>query len=193
MVIQQANLEVDADVDGDGSSETGRFEFRGNLEVVPTIRTGFLVGGAGSTVNAIFSETFGEGEEKRKGVHLDLGGGTRAVEIQFTSWEGSPDRWGATGGGLNATGTDATGASPLAQMDVLMQYMAIGEVDSRNPARLEYGLHGPGEPFDTLKVVMEQPRLSASSEDGPWFTGSMTFLSTVDLNETLDGIQQNLE
>lgn len=185
--LNKAILTVEADVDGDGTAETGEFHMRGNLSITPSIRTGYLLGGRGSTVNSVTSSLAGAGQSKRQGFYLDLGGGARVVEVEFDQWEGSNDQWGDTGSSGSVTSTDATGADPMTQLDVLMQYFAVAEIDSRNPAVLEYGEHHDNGLYDPLDVVIEGPQGTRSAEDGSWFSGRMTFVTVESLDDVIDG------
>jgi hypothetical protein len=197
--LQRARLTVDADVNGDGQQETGVFEMAGNLEIVPGIRTGFLIGGRGSTVNSVVSSLLGDGQSARKGIYLDLGGGARQVDINFWGWEGARDQdgnplqWGNTGNTDSPTQADATGADPITQIDCLMQYLTVAEIDSRNPATLEYGEHHDDGLYDPLDVVVEGPQMTRAAEDGSWFVGQLTTLEAVDVDQVLDGQQRPAE
>jgi len=185
-VLNKAVLTLEADVDGDTNAETGVFEMRGNLTISPSIRTGYLVGGRGSTVNSVATSLAGKQDSGREGFRLDLGGGALIVEIEFDQWEGSPDQWGNTGDSSSATQTDATGAKPATQMEVLIEYLNRGEFDSRNPARLEYGEHHSDGLFSALDVVVEGPNMRRSAKDGSWFSGTLTCISVQSVNDALD-------
>lgn len=194
--LQKAVLTVDADVDGDGAAETGEFHMAGNLEVTPGLRTGYLVGGRGSTVNSILSSTLGDGSNVRQGFYLDLGGGAHTVDIQFRGWEGATDQsgtpvqWGNEGVDDTPTKADATGADPITQIDVLMRYLTRAEIDSRSPATLEYGEYSSGGLYSAMNVVVEGPNFTRSAQDGSWFDGSLTCIRAADLNDALDAIKQ---
>lgn len=185
-VLNKATLTLDADVDGDGTAETGVFEMSGNLTISPSIRTGYLVGGRGSTVNSVASSLAGQEESGREGFRLDLGGGALIVEIEFDGWEGSPDQWGNTGDDSTTTMADATGAAPTTQMEVLIEYLNRGEFDSRDPARLQYGEHHSNGLFSELDVVVEGPNMRRSAKDGSWFTGTLTCISVQSIDDAID-------
>lgn len=189
MTLQKARLTIDADVDGDGSKETGVFEMAGNMDLSPGERTGYLIGGRGSNINAVFSSTFAEGNSKKKGVHLNLGGGARTVGLQFWVWEGSSFQWG-NDANKGKTEASATGQDPLTQIDVLVRYITVGEIDSRNPAKLEYGEYSDSGLYEPMDVVIEEPQLTRTAQDGSWATGQMTCVSTVDINSILHGQQR---
>ncbi|KZX49301.1 hypothetical protein [Haloarcula sp. K1] len=186
MTLHKAILTVEADVDGDGTFETGEFHMAGNIEIVPSLRTGFVLDNRGSTINSVVSSTVGSGESKRKGIYLDLGGGVRSVEVSFDGWEGSSEQWGDTGDG-GPTKADATGEDPLTQLEVLFQYLSVAEIDSRNPATLEYGEHYSDGLYDPLDVVLESPQGTRTAENGSTFSGSLAFLSVQAISDVVDG------
>jgi hypothetical protein len=187
MPLKKAILTIEADVDGDGNAETGEFHFVDGVEIIPSMRTGFLLDNRGSTANSVLSDTVADDVSNRKGIYLDLGGGVRSVEISFSGWTGSDVRWGDTGDPSTTTQTDATGASALTQLEVLFQYLAVAEVDSRNPATLEYGEHHSDGLYEPLDVVLESPSGQRSSDQSSTFSGTLTFLETVKLGDALDG------
>lgn len=205
MTLQQAELRIRADVDGDGSDESGLFVFKGNTTVNPQIRTNFTVGGRGSQANNVIdegtdfvqntAEDFGIGDgasnskpPSRAGFYLDLGGGKHLIEIEFDSWEGSSLQWGNTGDTSQVTQADATGADPLTQMSVLMRYLNLGRSDSRTPASLSYGEYAQGGLYEPIDVVVADLSVQRSAEDGSWFTGSITLLETLRSDAPLDGV-----
>jgi hypothetical protein len=189
-----AVLTVDADVDGDGTAETGQFVMEDNINIKPGLRTGFLLNNRGSTVNSVISEfakskteQTGEPVSKRKGIFLDLGGGVKSVEVEFSGWTGSNLQWGNTGDPSQKTVGDATGAKALSQLEVLFHYLELAEIDSRNPATLAYGEHHSDGLYDSMDVVLESPQGLRSSDDSSTFTGTLTFLSVQSLDEAIDG------
>lgn len=194
--LQRAILRIKADVDGDGTKETGEFHMMGNLVATPSIRTGFLVGGRGSSLLSIISNLVGAGDSLRRQFFIEAGGGAHAIEIEFSSWEGAQDeagnpvQWGNTG--LGGTVGDATGEDPISQIDVLMWYQMVADVDSREPAVLEYGEFSQQGRYDPLDVVIEGPNFTRAAEDGEWFDGRMTLISAADLNEYWDAAEQLL-
>lgn len=192
--LQRAKLEIDADVDGDGADESGVFEMVGNLSITPGLRTGYLVGGRGSTILSIIANQANLGESKRRQFFVEAGGGAHSIEINFRGWKGAVDengnavQWGNTGSG--GTVADATGEDPISQIDVLMQYLLVGEIDSRNPATLKYGEYSNQGRYSPLDVVVEGPQFTRAAEDGSWFDGSMVLISAADLNELWDAAEQ---
>lgn len=195
--LQHAELVLEADVDQDGQQETGRFVMVGNLSVTPGLRTGFIVGGRGSTANSVFSslvEQYGTGNtsafqnpSKREGVHLDLGGGEHSVDVEFRGWEGAtlsdgtPVQWG-NDPNPGRTQASATGQDPITQIDVLLRYLTVGEYDSRAPATLEYGEYSTDGLFEPIDVAIEGPQAKRSSDDTATYSGTMTLIATTDID-----------
>lgn len=204
--LQKATLELDADIDGDGTKETGIFEMVGNLEIQQGMEVGFiLASGQGSALNAVTSGTVdgiadlinADGEiTNRAGFHLDLGGGRHTIELNFTGWEGAIDgdgndlQWGNTGDPSGVTVGDATGADPLTQMHVLMEYLRIGEFDSRYPhARLEFGEYAPTGLYDDyLHVVVRSVRENRTSESPITWDGSIILEETKNWTSVIDAV-----
>lgn len=195
MTLDKAILKVSADVDGDGAEEDGEFHMVGNLEIQPGLRTGFIVDGQGGSVNSVIASLLGDGQSKRQAFYLDLGGGAHVVEIQFRGWEGatvdgSNLQWG-NDASQSKTQASATGQDPLTQIDVLMRYLTIAEIDSRNPATLEYGEYSADGLYDPLDVVVEGPTMTDAAQDGPsYYDGTMTCISTADLTDMYDAKQR---
>lgn len=181
-------LTVEADIDDDGTLETGEFHFGGNVDVTSGTRTGYIAGGVGGQLNAFFGSALGDGPSRQEGIHLGAGGGTRQWQLSFRGWKGSNLRWGDTGNGGSIG--DATGEHPLTQISVFQEYLARGDVDGRNPATFEYGEYHPDGRFDPVDVVVEEPGLTKSFEDGSSFDGDMTLLATANLNEVLDALER---
>jgi len=193
MTLQRAVFRVSADVDNDGTAEDGEFHLYGNLELTPGLRTGYLLGGqTGATANAVTGDLTDRENVNRRPYYLDLGGGARTVEARFRGWEGAEDdddnpvQWGNTGDPTTLTKADATGADPLTQIDVLMRYLTEGEIDSRDPATLEYGEYSSGGLYSPLDVAVEGPQFTRAGDEGDWFDGTMTFVTIGDLLEPLD-------
>jgi hypothetical protein len=193
----EARLEIEADIDGDGNIETGVFSLVGNLEITEGIRTGYIVNGRGSTVNSVTSSLLADGEAKRRGFYLDLGGGQHTYEISFTGWRGAyyendqgnrvPVQWGNTGDDSQLTVGDATGEDPVTQMQIFFNYLRTAEIDSRRPARLQVGQYHPdGVLDDHLQVVVESPRGSHVARDYSTWDGTITLIEAEALGETVD-------
>ena len=179
----------------DSSIGTGEFHMMGNTELSLSQRTGYLVGGRGSTVNAVVSNTTGDGNNNREGFFIDLGGGAFTAEVEWRNWQsatdydGNPLQWGDTGDPSTVTKTDATGANALQQMECLFYWLNQSEIDSRgNRATLEYGEHHSDGLYDPLQVVPEQPTMSRAADDGSWCDGSITFIRAGDITEKIDAM-----
>ena len=193
-------LEISADVDEDGSEEDGVFMMQSNASWSEQVEIGYILGGAGSQVNAVFQNLTG-GSELRKGVFVDIGGGSHIMEIQFTGWTGAVDedgnnlQWGNTGNDSTLTVSDATGAEPLEQIAVLNRYLLKSLHGSFKPATLyagEYadGTYGDNGIFDPMKVAIQSPRQTHQAGDYSTYDGSMTCVETIDLSGSLDGLSQ---
>lgn len=176
--LQKAILTIESEIGG--GTITGEFHMEGDIEITAGIRTGYLLGGTGSQVVGFLS---GEASEFRFGF-----GGPQFWEINFRGWEGSDLKWGDSGSG--GTPTDATGEDPLSQMDVLMEYMAKSNMDSGQPATLEYGEYSDQGRFSPQTVSPEQPQMTRAAEDGSWVDGSMTLLATKEGEDIVDALFQ---
>lgn len=172
------------DVDGDGTDETGKFVLT-NVEITTGIRTGYVVGGRGSTVNAIYSDYLGDGQSARQGLYFDLGGGADFIQLKFSQWKGSDDQWGndSTAG---LTQASATGQDPISQIDVLKKYLTVGQIDSRNPATLEYGEYSSSGVYSPKEVAIESPEFSYSPDRPSALSGSITCIVVIDNNQSTD-------
>lgn len=196
--VNGAKLTIpNVDVDGDGEPETGVFVMR-DVEIDFSVRTEFVVGGQGSKANAALAGLLDAGESTRKGIHLDAGTGDHAVEISFSGWRGSDEQWGNTGNAGELTPGDATGEDPVTQMQMLDRYLSVGEIDSRNPARLEVGQYTPGGVWDTsalgedhLDVVVKGPENAYATDRPSTYDGTITCVETTDLSRPLDAKQRN--
>jgi hypothetical protein len=204
VTLRRAVLELDAEFGDPYGQVTGVFHMYGDVTFDAGVRTGFLLGGRGSTVNAVLQDTLGNGVPKRKGVYVDLGGGQHTVQASFTGWEGAVDKdgndlqWGASPDPSVNNLTTATGAGPLDQRDTFLNYLRVSTYDSFNPARLYTGEHSdgtyadsPGDWGEPLSVAIESPRLKANSQEHTKFDGSMTFVEILDLRDDLDGAVRN--
>lgn len=194
-VLSIPTLEIDADVDGDGTAETGVFELAPIGEdaqdaVAGTIRTGYLLQGEFSQLAALADDVLGDGETANKGLHVNVGGGEYAYEVSFTrpidaTVDGTNlPQWGDGSGSLPA---DATGsATPTDYEQVFHQYLRVGAPDSITPARFKFGqIHSGGALADHLDVVVEQPRI-AEVAGARAISISMTLVTTIDAEGALD-------
>jgi hypothetical protein len=178
----------------EGELGTGVFEAY-HMSISPGLRTGYVVGGRGSTVNAVLGAATGQGSDsKRKGVYIDAGGGAMTWELQFRQWEGSTDKqddplqWGDSPDPGVHTKTSATGADAFSKLECLMYWLEQTTIDSDQPAQLEYGQHYAEGVYDPKDVVLEEPRIQQTAEDGSWISGSMTLVSAANLQEILDAV-----
>lgn len=177
----------------------GTFEMAGSLTVTESIRTGYLVGGQGSSVWSFVGDLAGVDESKREQLFVDLGAGSHTVEISFEGWEGAQDadgnslQWGDTGDPTTLTDTDATGAHPVAQMQCLIGYLKRNTADSFGAATLEYGQRTSDSStvFGPLEVAVEGPNIRKAFDEGRRMSGEMTLVSTADIREAIDSVVQN--
>ena len=187
------------DVDDDGAAETGIFEFTSNVSVTPQIRTGFLLGGAGSSINSVLSglyeEATGEqlqGDGKRQGFYLDLGAGEHAFEVRVDQYApGDTDQWGATADTGVQDGTSATGGDAYRQAFVFDRYVTLSTPDSVTPATLHVGEYAANGAYAPLDVVIESPQLTVDTENPGTLTGSMTFLEAASFDDYHDATERN--
>jgi len=176
----------------DGELGTGVFETY-HTTVAPSLRTGYVVGGRGSTVNAVLGQLANDGEDsKRKGVYLDAGGGSLTWSMEFRQWEGSSDehgdplQWGDSQDPTVHTKTSATGASALSKLECLLYWWEQTTIDSENPALLAYGQHYDQGLYEPKEIVFEEPTIRDVAEDGQHITGSMTLVSAANLRDIQD-------
>lgn len=196
--ISKAKLTLPpADIDGDGNTEQGVFEFIGDLTITLTQTRNYVIETAGtsSQVSAIVGEFFDGsgsvdlGDTKRKTFAVDAGGGAHTVEIDCRAWEGSDGQWGATGDDSQVTAVDATGAPADRQLFVLDRALSVATVDSRTPATLSVGEYSQDGVYGPLDVLIEQP-------SGVYNTGrsvsdidvSLVCVETINLGNAVDAL-----
>lgn len=183
--LQTVRLTIDSELG------TGVFEAWAT-SVAPGLRTGYVVGGRGSTVNAVLGQAAGQEDSKRKGVYLDAGGGSATFTISFRKWEGATDnqeqplQWGSTSDTDVHSETSATGADAYSQLDCFFHWLEQSTIDSESPAQLEYCQHYPGGVYDPVDVVFEEPKVRQVAEDGSWINADLTLVSAADLSEIHD-------
>lgn len=205
-VLDRAILQIDADVDDDGTDETGEFHFLGNAVVNEEVQEDYLIGGTGSNVNAVIDAVldaagvtqFGDGWNK--GFFFNLGGGSHIFTIQFDSWEGAVDSngtalpWGDT---EESQGTieNGTGQDPLFQMQVFQNYIRRASADSIAPATLHIGEYTDGTPSaasgagvfsNPLDVAIPGTNGIHAAEDYKSFSGTITCVEIFKLTNPLD-------
>lgn len=215
MTLHRATLELDADVDpGASGKETGMFEMVGDLEVSESMNTMFFIAsGQGSTVNAVTSGTIDAISDllnsdteitNRAGFHLDLGGGQHQFELNFLGWEGATDKdgnnvqWGDPNRPIGVA--NATGEAPLTQMQCLMEYLRIGEFDSRYPhARLRFGEYSGGtDPAgnaypsglydEYIHVAVKNINMTRVAGEEVSFNGSLSLEETKNWTAAIDAV-----
>lgn len=181
MTRKGATLTLTADVDEDGTDETGTFVLDGNIDISPFIRTGDLIGPTGSSVGAIVDLATGD-DQNRGGFRLDAGGGALGVEVSFVSWEGSSNQWGNTG--LGSSAGDATGDGVFRQLSVFIRYLDRGTFDSLGAATLEWGEYSASGDYAAMSVAPEEPRLTFNAEEETsTVDGSVTLISTRSISQ----------
>lgn len=223
MTLERGVLELDADVDQDGTRETGVFHLVGALQIRQRVEPRpVLFSGGGSAVNAVVGSTVDELQnlitgqstvemKKRAGFYLDLGGGRHVFEVNFMGWEGAIDadgndlQWGtsATPGRVasNSRLVSATGEPAVTQMALLMEFLRLGEYDSRaEHARFRFGEYHDGtytatqggEFEDYIHVHIELGAGGMDAETFKKFDGSMTMVEIEDFNRAIDGVGEIL-
>ncbi|MDQ2052836.1 hypothetical protein RBH26_20555 [Natronolimnohabitans sp. A-GB9] len=127
----------------------------------------------------------------RQELSIDVGAGIHAITLDFRGYTGSPYQWGDSGEG--GTPTDATGEDLHAQMAVFDRYLQAARIDSTNPAILEVGEYSEAGRYSPLQVVPENPDVVFdSTEQSSIYDGSVTWVETLSLEESLDGAKQTL-
>jgi hypothetical protein len=203
--LDRAVLEIDADIDGDGNTETGVFHMVGDLEIQQIVRPSPILGPELGNIASAIRRIITDGEANRKGAYVDIGAGRHAFEINFLGWEGAQDsegndlQWGNTGDPNNLTIGDATGADPLVQMQVFHRYIQVGVIDSFSPARLyvgeyadgTYGMNGLYSDAAPLGVILEINNGVRTTENPESYDGSITAVEAIDLSNIIDGGRQN--
>jgi len=180
-ILKGAKLTMEADVDDDGSDETGVFDLSTGIQISPGVRTGELIGGTGSTIGALVNDITNSGGNGRAGFNLDAGGGAATYTIEFVGFEGNVDQWGD---GTSNAQADASGEDVWRQLSVFQRYLDVGTYDSRNAATLEWGEFSSGGVYSPIAVTPEEPQLTFDAyEQSSTFDGSITFVSTRALNQ----------
>lgn len=198
MVYVKPTLTI-PDAEIDGSTVTGEFVFPTNVRYELGTETSdlFQSSGTASVVSQLVLEYIETnnvdlGDGFRKELSFDAGAGQHIVTLDFSGYTGSNHRWGATGNGGDPT--DATGEDLHAQMCVLDRYLQKATIDSENPAILEISEYSSAGRYAPLKVVPRNPQVVFDSvEESSVFTGSMTFVETVDIRNYSSGTQQSPE
>ena len=169
MVLHKARLTI--------GGET--FEFEKNISITTGVRTGFLVGGSGSTLTSVVTSFLDDGNpfngsgEQRAGLFLDLGGGVRTVQIESQTFMGNDDQFGGEGG-----------ADEWAQADELMHAIETTQIDSRGTATLEYGKYG--DEYPAMSVIIEEPTVTLDTENYGIAEFSLTCIKAQDLQDVFE-------
>ncbi|MDF9748357.1 hypothetical protein [Natrinema salsiterrestre] len=179
-----------------GSTVDGTFVFPSDIMVEFETRTqeffqseGTLATGASTILDYLAEQTDVDAASIRQELSFDIGGGIHAITLDFRGYTGSPHQWGDTGDG--GTKTDATGEDLHAQMAVFDRYLNAARIDSTNPALLEVGEYSTEGRYSPLQVVPENPNVMFDSEEeSSVFDGSVTWVETVDLQQSIDGSKQ---
>jgi hypothetical protein len=187
-----------ADVDNDGSAETGVFRAKHNIMYSFGTRTG-PIGEGGSQLWSIIASWYEDqtgsqvlGDGKRQQLRLDLGAGAHTCELDFKGFEGSSLQWGdpteAVGSPANATGEHV-----IDQMQVLDRFLQVAEIDSRDghAATLEVGEYSENGRYNPINVAPEDPEVTFDSENqSSVFSGSITFVEIATLGDAYDATQR---
>jgi len=186
-MLSGAELVVEADVDGDGSGETGVFDLSSDVEITFSPATQALASFRDGTIQAIAANL--TGIDSRSALRLDIGQGVFVVDVSFISFEGSSGQWGD--GSLDPA-ADATGDGPLRQLSVLAEYLNQGRFDSRQAAKLQTAEYSDGGEYDSLDVApVDQPSLSFAADDPSAISGSISFVSVASLGRATVSAQQD--
>lgn len=196
--LDRGVLELTADVDDDGTQETGAFHLVGNVSITQEVQKDYLMENTASGLISFVSDIAGFDIEKRKGIYADIGAGAHIFEIEFIGWDGATDGNGDPvpwGDGSNTYPADATQEGPLRQLQCFNRYLQLSTTDSRNPATLhvgEYtdGSYGDDGEFAPLKVAVQGPRNTHSAEDFSSFDGTFTALEVLQLDQAIDLVER---
>jgi len=184
------------DYDNDGTDESPKFVFTDNLRLGFRTRTGYLLGGSGSTVIDVLTDIYedltgneAQADGRRQGFYLDLGSGSHVVSVEAQVVKGSSNQWG-TGDGDPVT--DATGAHPVDQIQLLDRVIQLAEIDSRNPATLSVGRYSANGPYPPLDVVPEEPDTSFDTEqESSTATVDINFVEAFAVEDSTDAEKQD--
>jgi len=208
MLRDRAILDLpEGDIGAPDDPVQGRFILAGNLNIAPSFRTGFIIGGRGSLINNVIQQVSGDGNgEKGQGIFIDLGDGAHVIEVEFRGWKGAqvpsgydadgkptgfePAQWGNTGDETELTYADATGAHPQTQVNVLEQYLRNLRIDSSQTATLQYGEFSTDGMYGPLDVVLEGPQMTRASEDASSFDGSLTLIEAAAIEDIASAVER---
>jgi hypothetical protein len=118
-LLDKVVLELDADITGNSTEDSGVFEIEKDLTIDHTVTVDPLLDQSGDRILGAIPNV-PDGEPNRQGITLDVGGGTNEYRIQFKAIDGGTNQWGDNTGNDKA---DATGDSARRKKDVLMRYL----------------------------------------------------------------------
>lgn len=181
---------------GTGEEQVFTFEFSTNMRQEYETVTDYLAeGGAGiiSVIEGLLdSGEIGDGG-KNQDFKLNLGTGQHVVRIEAEITKGSSNQWG-TGDGDPVT--DATGAHPVKQAQLLDRVIQETTFDSRdNLARLQIGDYDDSNgPFPGIDVIPENPSFVFDAEtESSTATVSMAFVEAANLLQPIDAEERGAE
>lgn len=194
--LDKAVLELTADVDDDGTEETGVFKMVGDVNYSQEVQKDYVFENTASGLVTLAANLTGFEAEARKGFYLDVGAGQHVIEFEFRGWEGSnSQQWG------DGTGTfpgDATGDDVFRQIQCISRYVQLATTDSFNPATLHIGEYTDGSygdntngAFDPLEVAVSGPRQSKGEDQFKSFDGSITCLEVISLDQPVDLVENS--
>lgn len=198
-VLDRATLEIDADVDQDGTTENGVFEMAGDIQITEETNPSYLIGGRGSTINAILGDIIQDQAGRRRQIYVDVGAGSHLFEIQFLGWKGAIDSAGnelTWGDSSETKGTiaNATGQGPQEQINVFHRYIKFARMGSVfEDVRLKIGMYNPTTSAnwpDYLTVALERPRHTAAAEEFEQYDGSITCVEVQPVSGTIDAVNR---
>lgn len=192
--LDRGVLELTADVDDDGTQETGAFHLVGNVSITQEVQKDYWFENTASGLVSLVSDISSLELEQRKGLYLDVGAGAHIFEIEFIGWDGATDGDGNPvpwGDGSGTFPADATQDEPLRQLQCFNRYLQLSTTDSFNPATLhlgEYsdGTYGSNGAFDPLKVAIQGPRNSKAYEQFSSFDGTFTAIEVLQADQAID-------
>lgn len=178
-MLNGAQLEVSADVDGDGTAEDATFWLGEQMQLTPQVETQDLIAQAGTNALSFIDWATG-GDSGRGGINFNFGGGVAATEISFVLPAGDASlSWGD---GSSDDAADATGSDVLHQLSVWDRYMDRAETDSLAPATLSWGMYSSSGVYDPKQVAIQNPTATFDvREQASTFDGSVTLVSVRDL------------
>lgn len=189
-MIEGATLTLDADVDGDGSTESGEFDLSNGIRLSPGLRTSDLIGPTGAQVSNIIDYVPGT-EGGQGGYRLQLEGGAPVYTVNFLGYEGNNDPWG---NGTSNAQADASGEGVFRQLSVFQRYLEEGVFDSFSPAILEWGEFESNGEYSERQVTPEDPQLSFDAEEQVSnFDGELTLVATRGIEQAASFSQQQNE